>query len=1841
MLMIVSVCLPLLGAFDAPAELEQTPIRDQTPPSPCGGNDACRGTDAGMTEADAIDLTDDFEFTDGNYTNSYTGNHTADGTATGYCFDCDENNDMYIIDMEPGYVVSVDITWNMTGTSIYENYAYIVSMGWASDLTSYYQGSWGYDYYSDSGEIGMSSWDGNAYGDGIYGGAYESFPIDTAGETVGIYVWCYYCNYSYYGISILDYTMNITVAPGDGGLPGDETSALLGPNMPWASSANQNENYEVCGSPYGGIGGPSTSWSTCANDFDINGETVYVGYTTDTYGASENSVDVTCDWGYQESWSQGYFPASGSGAIGPFTGNGTCTVTFYDSWGDGGMLGTLNQGLGNFSGSLEANDFQYEDVTSGHVGQTDTSDVYVVVLPENFKANITLDWSNSADLDLYLYSSYDSSTESPEDLESYSWFDQPEFVEIGQTESATTLYVEVVYYGSGSGNDTSSGYTLWLQAEPGSPPPCFYQDDGSAVGEGVFNGNGEDATGGDYSPEDDALNVSDSMGEDGSGSFSGMLCAGYDDIDWFAIHVPAYHGLWAQLDFVDDEIDTNFNETTSVEADISFSQYMLSPTGGVYSVSSSYGFNPQAVATNESYYWNSLYLDVDSTVLLRLTVVDMTSDYENNYTVSFSTYNATEEPYESVYQNDAGQGVDAGDSYADALNLTTMNQTFTGYGHDSFDMYDYYRIYLPENYAMQIDVSFPGQNDIDLYLTYLHPTYGYYYFISSSYNNNPETVSADYTYSGNDLYLRIWTDRGSGPYEVSISMLTPGLAPGDNQDDCGMAGSVPNGDAADLVYPGTFEGHTFTNESTQADLNPYNEDGSVRESWDGGFCTAWEDETWDMYDLYSIAVPEDHYIQVDFDFDVGGDGVSSEYHSVYLLMCQEQHMACGFPANPAYFVEQAFGYGLDELTMISGLWPVGTMHNGSGCDSTFPNPVCAANNWTASNAVRDTPGWVYVYIYNFGVQDHEYTMNISFELLSELEGGTQNDANCACDAGPGAATSVHVNDFLNQSQIDLLAANNTLEFEGWNMANLDSTDRFTFTVPANHAAEITLSPGDDRPDVWMILDVYDQSWTQVGLYTYSDPINVNLSSTYASQFDTWLGIGVRNWGSYDDTGTNYTVTINFWSLDSDGDGWWDDLENACGTDPNDANDTPLDTDGDGICDWLDEDDDGDGIGDDLDELPLDDTGSSDLDGDGIDDADDEDIDGDGWDNIFELICVGSSTAETDNYTMPSDYDDDDKCDLNRALAYDEDTDTWSIISVSSNLEHALSGIYLDDDGDNDGTEICITVLCDEDAVTDPFDFDECADTDTDRDGFPDFILNSTDTMDCDPTPTGLTADDDDDDDSHLDTYEEDCGSDSLDAASIPMDSTIDMDLDDDGVDDNEDTDGGGGYSNGLCDALDPDDDNDGYNDTDDWAPFDSTEWLDSDGDLQGDNRDMDDDNDGWWDSCEAADWIAAQEIAVVENVNYFALYANGISNTCSNGADAFPYDSTEWIDTDGDGIGNNADTDDDGQNPTNPETVGSFSWSDQEEIDCGSDPLDYTSVPLDNDGDGECDATDLDDDGDGTPDESDAFPMDDLESVDTDGDLIGDATDLDDDGDGWLDLVEPNCGSDPMDGFSVPSDNDGDGECDLVDTDDDNDGTPDDSDEFPLNPTENADLDDDGEGDNADQDDDGDGWLDVTELVCANRGGQGDPRNPNEMPVDSDYNLGPDGQPGTGDETPEGDGLCDALDPDDDGDGFPDPANPNNPTGDEDRFPDNHLEWYDANNDGVGDNEAPVTLIDNIEAQPAPYVGILGAVGVLGYGLVQMSRNAAGSKLEDAATDYAEDIVDDYDDFDFEDEQED
>ncbi|PXF18279.1 MAG: hypothetical protein CXX73_04785, partial [Methanobacteriota archaeon] len=63
--MITTAILPLIDSADDRTELRDDRLRMETAPSPCMGADACRGTDAGIALSGSMDITADFEFSDG------------------------------------------------------------------------------------------------------------------------------------------------------------------------------------------------------------------------------------------------------------------------------------------------------------------------------------------------------------------------------------------------------------------------------------------------------------------------------------------------------------------------------------------------------------------------------------------------------------------------------------------------------------------------------------------------------------------------------------------------------------------------------------------------------------------------------------------------------------------------------------------------------------------------------------------------------------------------------------------------------------------------------------------------------------------------------------------------------------------------------------------------------------------------------------------------------------------------------------------------------------------------------------------------------------------------------------------------------------------------------------------------------------------------------------------------------------------------------------------------------------------------------------------------------------------------------------------------------------------------------------------------------------------------------------------------------------------------------------------------------------------------------------------------------------------------------------------------
>ena len=171
------------------------------------------------------------------------------------------------------------------------------------------------------------------------------------------------------------------------------------------------------------------------------------------------------------------------------------------------------------------------------------------------------------------------------------------------------------------------------------------------------------------------------------------------------------------------------------------------------------------------------------------------------------------------------------------------------------------------------------------------------------------------------------------------------------------------------------------------------------------------------------------------------------------------------------------------------------------------------------------------------------------------------------------------------------------------------------------------------------------------------------------------------------------------------------------------------------------------------------------------------------------------------------------------------------------------------------------------------------------------------------------------------------------ADKFPDDPTQWGDIDGDGYGDNSTGNNPDAFPTDATQWSDMD--GDGYGDNPagrlyDLFPENPTQWEDEDGDGLGDNQSGTDadpylndfDNDGYNDT----------EDILPRYASPGDLDADG----CMDGDDAFKDNALECLDTDGDGIGDNSDADDDNDE-----------WTDADEIRAGTDPLDPNDTPVD------------------------------------------------------------------------------------------------------------------------------------------------------------------------------------------------------------------------------------------------------------------------------------------------------
>ena len=700
----------------------------------------------------------------------------------------------------------------------------------------------------------------------------------------------------------------------------------------------------------------------------------------------------------------------------------------------------------------------------------------------------------------------------------------------------------------------------------------------------------------------------------------------------------------------------------------------------------------------------------------------------------------------------------------------------------------------------------------------------------------------------------------------------------------------------------------------------------------------------------------------------------------------------------------------------------------------------------------------------------------------------------------------------------------------------------------------------------------------------------------------FLDLDSDNDGLFDLVEAGHASIASPATLDADSDGRIDSgfgsngLADAVETsaDSNTIAYTIADTDGDGVEDFRDLDSDNDGLTD------LVESAGTDPDNNGMLGSGIPSVDADGLATGYGITPLDSDSDSVFNH-HDLDSDNDTITDVLEAEGNDADND--GILGSGAPTVNALglpAGAPLtEQDTDNDGLP-------------------DQVDVDADNDGVNDII------------EVGGT---DNNDDGRVDSFNDVDGDGWDDGVANNGGTGTPVDTDNDGTPDYKDADDTDG--DGIFDAVDLDDDNDGIPDVNE-----GSDAVDSDGDGIADSRDLDSDNDGLFDLVESGIASVGTLDANDDGMIDSNFGTNGLADAVETAADSGAIGYT-LLDSDADTVANFRDLDSDNDGLTDIAESFGNDPDDNGQLGNGIPAVDSMGLangaglaPVDTDNDGLTDPTDVDSDNDGYFDvaeaggadtDNDGFVGDGneaanvdssglpsvgpLTALDTDNDGVEDQRDLDSDNDGLSDVIEAG-GSDPDNdgiiGTGTPTVN-ALGQPDngpLVEVDTDNDGTP-----------NQRDLDSDNDGVNdirefgfTDQDDNGevDGFSDI------DGDGRDDASASSQLPpLDTDNDGTPDFR--DADDT-DGDGVFDAVDLDDDNDGIPDVDEGDGSVDtDADGIPDSRD--LDSDNDGLFDvTEAGIGSLQDIAALDADNNGqIDGAVG--SNGLADAVETAVDSDL--------------------------
>ena len=739
---------------------------------------------------------------------------------------------------------------------------------------------------------------------------------------------------------------------------------------------------------------------------------------------------------------------------------------------------------------------------------------------------------------------------------------------------------------------------------------------------------------------------------------------------------------------------------------------------------------------------------------------------------------------------------------------------------------------------------------------------------------------------------------------------------------------------------------------------------------------------------------------------------------------------------------------------------------------------------------------------------------------------------------------------------------------GWSFIVPSSADDFTISLAWTDPASTPTASTNLVND--LDLAVKDPSGTWTNLSNNLDNLRALKFSSPAQ--GTWevhvIGSNVPTGPQFFALAMTGDYTLGNLSLDADLDGFddsEDDCDNVAGTSDQDRTGCP-DTDGDGYSNP----DSGWTVNDGADAFPSESTQWADGDYDGYGDnsagtnpdgcpsaagnstADRfgcTDSDGDGYSNP-DSGWTTSNGADSCTSTSGTSDQDRNGCVDTDGDGYSDPDSGWTV-SNGADAFASDSSQWSDTDGDGFGDNSPPATNgdnCPNDVGTSSQDRNGCADTDGDGYSDPDSLWTVADGADSFVSDASQWADSDGDGygDNSTGTNPDAC-------PSVAGTSTNTGSL--------------------GC----PDADGDGYANIDDPFPAEATQWADSDNDGFGDEI-----TGFQGDNCPSTAGSSTRDRFGCPDTDGDGSSDADSGWTIANGADLDPNDSTQWVDTDGDGYGDNpTGTNGDGC----PNDVGN---STHDRFGC-----------TDSDGDGYSDP----DAGWTIADGADAYA--------SDGTRWGDA-----DNDGYDDTIDDDCpniaGTSVEDRKGCP-DQDGDGYSDP----DSSWGAADGADAFMAEPSQWNDTDGDGYGDNIGGslpdhcpnefgtswqnatygciDFDQDGWADIqdshpneqTQWADVDGDGYGD--NPGGVFADACVNTAGNSTLGN---------RYGCLD--NDGDGWDNSL---------DALPDLATQWLDQDNDGYGDNASGL--------QPDACPGEAGTSTIDRYGCIDSDSDGV-SNLTDA-----------------------